>query len=564
MLKQIIYVLIILWTSSVNALVAESLKDLHVQDGGRVKPLNTYARETLQLVYGRETFKGVQKGEGGDKVEKRDAIDIILTWMIVPGHWRNAPIVQVRNNGLKEALGLDPEKAKKVHFTPDELLRNDRLALLIQELNNRRASGEKLDPYFQAVATLESQLSVFQAVSAGMALRILPPSAGSERDLWFSVSELQGESQMLFAGVTRSFIKLVSAQVVSKDGKEKVKLENNLKEAVAKFKAFAQKQDPKAYGEVAKVKLEVHLKDFHPYQWAWVLYLLATLFAVMAFVGDRKLPKVATWTLMFAAMILHTYGMGLRTYIIGRPPVSNMYETIIWVPWGAVLFSMILAKLRKSYLLFIGSGLIATLCLILSDLAPVVLDPTLSPLEPVLRDTFWLVVHVIIIVTSYAAFFLAFALADILMIYFLRGEEKHKAVIKEGVHGIYRSMQIGVVLLVLGIITGGIWADYSWGRFWGWDPKETWALIALLGYIAVLHGRLAGWVRDFGLAVWAIVTFSLVIMAWYGVNFVLGAGLHTYGFGAGGVEYVAAFIAVHFLFVVYVATYRKSRMSKKK
>lgn len=120
-----------------------------------------------------------------------------------------------------------------------------------------------------------------------------------------------------------------------------------------------------------------------------------------------------------------------------------------------------------------------------------------------------------------------------------------------------------MALLAPGIILGGIWADYSWGRFWGWDPKETWALIALLGYLAVLHGRVIGLIKDFGMVVCAIVTFSLVIMAWYGVNYVLGAGLHSYGFGAGGVEYVSAFVAVHLLFAIFVGVVRSSRLKAK-
>ncbi|MCB9025280.1 MAG: cytochrome c biogenesis protein CcsA [Bdellovibrionaceae bacterium] len=545
------------------AALADPLKTLHIQDGGRIKPFNTFATEALQLVYGRETFKGLPSDEEGKKNESRDAIDILLTWMLIPEHWNEAPIIQIRHNGLKEALGLDPEKTKKTHFSPAELMRNDRLALLIQELNNQREAQEKLDPYFQAVQTLESQISMFQAISTGVALKVLPPSEGSGIKKWFSLNELNGDSQKLFSEITQSFIKLVTMQISAPKPEEIKKVQQELKVAVEKFKEFARKQDPQAYGEEKLVELEVHLKDFHPFQKAWIAYLLATLFAVMAFVSNKSWAKNTAWVFMFLGLALHSYGMFLRVYIIGRPPVSNMYETVIWVPWGTVFFSMILTKLRKNYLLFICSGLVATLCLILSDLSPVVLDSSLQPLEPVLRDNFWLVVHVIIIVTSYAAFFLAFALGDILLIYFLRGEEKYKAVIKEGVHGIYRSIQIGIVLLALGIITGGIWADYSWGRFWGWDPKETWALIALLGYVAVLHGRLAGWVKDFGMTTAAVITFSLVIMAWYGVNFVLGAGLHTYGFGAGGVEYVSAFVAFHILYVVYVATVRKSRLSKK-
>ena len=177
-----------------------------------------------------------------------------------------------------------------------------------------------------------------------------------------------------------------------------------------------------------------------------------------------------------------------------------------------------------------------------------------------MRDNFWLLTHVVIIVSSYGAFFLSFALADVVLFYFLCGEEKYREEIKEGVHVIYRVIQVGFVLLALGTILGGVWADYSWGRFWGWDPKETWAFIALMGYLAVLHGRLAGWLKNFGVAVGALLSFCLVIMAWYGVNFVLGAGLHSYGFGAGGVEYVSAFVALHLLYLCYVSTVRYLRL----
>ena len=110
-------------------------------------------------------------------------------------------------------------------------------------------------------------------------------------------------------------------------------------------------------------------------------------------------------------------------------------------------------------------------------------------------------------------------------------------------------MFVGLILLAAGTILGGVWANYSWGRFWGWDPKETWALIALLMYVVAIHGKMAGWWGDFGIAVAAVFNFAGVIMAWYGVNYVLGAGLHSYGFGVGGDAYVLAFLAAEAIYV---------------
>ena len=226
-------------------------------------------------------------------------------------------------------------------------------------------------------------------------------------------------------------------------------------------------------------------------------------------------------------------------------------------------FSALIYKFQKNKLLLLCSALISILCLILTDFAPSVLDSSLHPLEPVLRDNFWLTTHVLVIVISYSAFFLAFALADVLLFYFLVDEKKFSAEIRQGTESIYRAIQIGVVLLAAGTILGGVWADYSWGRFWGWDPKETWAFITLLGYLALLHARLVGWAKPFMMSVGSVLAFSLVVMAWYGVNFWLGAGLHSYGFGAGGVEYVSGFIALHFIYVAYVATVRYMRKKEK-
>jgi cytochrome c biogenesis factor len=118
---------------------------------------------------------------------------------------------------------------------------------------------------------------------------------------------------------------------------------------------------------------------------------------------------------------------------------------------------------------------------------------------------------------------------------------------------VYRSIQLGVLLLAAGTILGGVWANESWGRFWGWDPKETWAFISLMGYLALLHARFAGMVGAFGTAVGAILGFQLILMTWYGVNFVLAAGLHSYGFGAGGGGYILAYLAAEGAFLGLVA-----------
>jgi cytochrome c-type biogenesis protein CcsB len=522
--------------ANAGAQVGAPLESLPVQDAGRVKPFETFARESLQLIHGKSKF------------EKRPAAEVVFTWLLIPDHWLTTPLIEVRHAGLKEALKITSTER---HFSPESLFTNERIPLIFQELQTLRARQEKLNPYYQAVQRLENQLGLFQAIRTGTAISFVP---NPESDKWIPVNELSGDLQQAFMKVSKGFVDSVAAS----QGAASVPSADFIA-AVQEFKEKARANAPEKYADEKKIDWEIHLNKFHPFKWAWISYLLGVIVFWMMTVGVLKRGTRAGWFFLGLGFFLHTYGMCVRTYLSGRPPVTNMYETVVWVPWGSVLFGFILERLQKNRVVLNAASIIAVFCLILTDLAPTVLDASIQPLEPVLRSTFWLSTHVLIITISYAAFFLAFGLGDLLLYYYLKDEKKYAKQIASGTMAIYRSIQIGVVLLAFGIILGGIWADYSWGRFWGWDPKETWALIALLGYVALLHGRLVGWIKNFELAAGSIVSFALVIMAWYGVNFVLGAGLHSYGFGAGGVEYVTVFVLLHLMYVAYVTTVRYGR-----
>jgi cytochrome c-type biogenesis protein CcsB len=530
--------LLLIFSAVANAGVGEPLKKIPVQDGGRIKPFDTFARETLQLVYGKKTYQG------------KEAVDIVLTWMIIPDLWLSTPIVEVRNIGLREALKIT---SKEIYFTPSELFANTRLPLIIQELKTLRDRQEKLNPYYSAVQHLEAQLGTFQMIRAGEGIRVVPATPA-----WLPVARLDGPPKDAFIKLTQEYVKVVT------DLQSEKKVDTTaLQGAVEEFINRARAVDPAHYASPQRIAIEVMYNNVHPFKWAWICYLICALSLVASIVSGRTAYNRLAWSGLIAGILLHALGMGIRIYLAGRPPVSNMYETVVWVPFGVIGFSILIGRLQKSKLPVLCASVVAIVCLILTDLSPTVLDGNIQPLEPVLRSTFWLSTHVLIITLGYAAFFLAFALGDLMMFYYLKDESGYASEIKQGTQSIYKTIQIGVVLLATGTILGGVWADYSWGRFWGWDPKETWALIALLGYLALLHGRLVGWVKNFELSVFAVVTFSLVMMSWYGVNFVLGAGLHSYGFGAGGVEYVTAFVILHLLFVAYVSTVRYGRLKKK-
>ncbi len=544
--------------------VGETLRALPVQDAGRLKPFDSFARELLEMIYGKTTLEGKQ------------AYEIVLTWLLSPQAWQGKELFEVRNHEVLKGLGLNPERR---YFKGEEIFSNERFSTLRQELQEKRESKEKLTPYFQALGRLENQFYMFTEMASGRLLKLVPPSgnvpsssgsgqgsagqagAGTEGGggAWLGVDRLEGDAQAAFMSLSRKFIERIGLIAQHGSTENVLRASEDLDLAVLEFKRKARENNPNLYPVDGLIDLEVHFNLFHPFQWSYIFYLLAAFLLLFVWITDKEKFMPGVWTLFGIGFLLHIYGFGVRVYLAGRPPVSNMYETVVWVSFGSVLFAAILEIIYRFKFILLAGLCVGIFGMVVAGSAPAILDPSLQPLEPVLRSNYWLTIHVMTITISYAAFFLAMMLGDMALFYTIRGEDKNREKLKALTLAIYRAKQIGVSFLAPGIILGGIWADYSWGRFWGWDPKETWALIVLLGYIAVLHGRMVGWIRDFGMAVSAVLTFSLVIMAWYGVNFVLGAGLHSYGFGAGGIEYVAAFVFFHMLFVVYTVLVRRAR-----
>ncbi|MFL6583403.1 MAG: cytochrome c biogenesis protein, partial [Chthoniobacterales bacterium] len=260
--------------------------------------------------------------------------------------------------------------------------------------------------------------------------------------------------------------------------------------------------------------------------------------------------RLAGVLLAVVGLAFHAGGIALRCMIAGRPPVTNMYESIIWVSFAVTFFGMMFFARYRTPVYLLAALPVTLTALLLVFQMPIAMPASIDPLVPVLRDNFWLTIHVLTITLSYAAFALAMGFGHILLFRYARNPRETRS--DAPMHfWLYRVLQLGVLLLAAGTILGGVWANYSWGRFWGWDPKETWALIALLCYITTLHGRLAGWWTQFGLVVASVVCFLAVLMAWYGVNFVLGKGLHSYGFGIGGETYVVSLVIADLLFVAF-------------
>lgn len=296
--------------------------------------------------------------------------------------------------------------------------------------------------------------------------------------------------------------------------------------------------------------LELRYFKLNLFMWA----MMTTLVAIICFVAFKNRWPGTVLTILTIG--LQITAVTMRVLISGRGPVTNMYETVMFSGLGALVIGCIITLLRKEIIFIIAGLCFNVLSLMMMKLANGMLDPGISPLVPVLRDNFWLSTHVTTVILSYAALALSWLIANGLMIRdrFFRVSS---AEYRYGVDLIYTCIKCGVVLLAAGVILGGIWADYSWGRFWGWDPKETWSLIVLLVYIAILHGKSTSWILPQRFVPLVAGAFMSVMMAWFGVNYILASGLHSYGFSEGGAVFLGSFFGIQILVLILGTVKRK-------
>lgn len=503
--------------------VPAELESLPVQEKGRKKPFYTFATETLQLLRHSGSFQ--QNGE------KWNAMQVMLGIWLEPKEWAKKPMIRINFQDLKKQAGLDVFVRD---FSYETLEQNGTLQRMIGEVEmiRRQDSRAKLNPLQTAVREVGEQLHIFEFLISGDSFRVLPL-----QHQWNTLREDPVLSEN-FRNIYSEMQAAWQSNNVS-----------TLQQAIKKLRQEIDTLQVSDYPNAQEMKIEVLYMRYHPFRLAWICYLIAALSLVLTSLWKPRAGYIAGWTFALLGFIFQFTAFATRIYISGRPPVTNMYETVIWISFGTMFFALIFEAIYRCRYFLQAATPVAVVALILADSQPMILDPSIHPLVPVLRNNFWLTIHVLTITLSYAAFALALGVAHIILgkICFQKGKYSLTSLYLY----LYRTLQIGVLLLASGTILGGVWANYSWGRFWDWDPKETWALIALLCYLAVLHGRLAGWWGGFGLAVGAIICFQAIIMAWYGVNFILGVGLHSYGFGTGGRGFVFTFVALECLFVAW-------------
>jgi ABC-type transport system involved in cytochrome c biogenesis permease subunit len=579
-----------------------SEKNIPIQEGGRIKPLDTYARNQVLAFYGKRKIKH----------ENLSAIDWMMDLFIYPEIGLEQKIFNIRNPDIVNALGLewtnnfhkysyneispglqnqmplisniidkkeedrdlfenqlvelyqnmmkyrqiasslscllpmftvyDPETAEKLHIEPGQFtsyshIMSHRGSLFNVSQNILTKSEDSWTESEREVALLLYNLQQTSLDEFAKALKIIPPAKDDTTGLWISPWELLDGREI--KPHQDKIIKSMEAYLLARYEKNSSSMDDALKSYKTGVLSF-----PGDRVKFSILEKETWLNKANLFTLSLVFYLFGFILLGISWMVQPILFMNIAYGSLISGFILHTYGIYLRMVIMSRPPISTLYETIIFVGFVIVLLSVVIEFLRKDGLgIFIGS--VSGSMLHYVGFGYAADGDTLEMLVAVLNSNFWLATHVTTIILGYGTSLMAGLIGHLYLIEKIRVPNNSSRL-----KSIYNNM-FGVTLIALfftlfGTILGGIWADQSWGRFWGWDPKENGALLIVLWQLMMVHMRLSGLAKPDRFALGMVLNNIVVIMAWFGVN-LLSIGLHSYGFVSG----VAVNIVLFTLFELF-------------
>ena len=505
----------------VDPLHAESYGKLVIQDaGGRMKPVNTFASELLRKVSKKDTYLDM------------NADQVMLSMMVNPRAWYFVPFIHIKkdNTRLRDLIGI-PHDQKYARFS--DLFTeegNYKLTDAVAVAHKKKIKNK----YEESVLNVDGRANLLFGALGGSIFKFFPRQ-GSENNKWYSFMEVPQ------AGFTEEDSLYVS-NIIPMYGREVVAATSTGDYGVANEYLQSIHQFQRNYGTAVmpserKVELELFYNKYDIFKSLFQYYMYASLLMfIVVIVNIFKSNKTISLLIKLSTLIIlllflfHTAGLGIRWYISGHAPWSNGYESMIYVSWATMLFGIIFG--RKSPLTLAATTFVTSMLLMVAHWNW--MDPSIGNLVPVL-DSYWLMVHVAIIVASYGPFTIGMVLGMLALILYgftnKNNKQKMRLAIDEITAINEMSLTIGLVMLTIGNFLGGIWANESWGRYWGWDPKETWALISIMVYSLVLHLRLVpGFKSKFTFNVAATFAFVSILMTYLGVNHLL-SGLHSYAQG---------------------------------
>lgn len=523
---------------------ADRLAYLMVQDyDGRIVPIHTLSSQLMRKIHRGTTYT--------ENNQAYNAVQTVLSMHMYPNAWLDKKIIYV-SSVLREELGLDGKYASYLDLLNEQ---KDQFKLSEEYLLAHRKLEKERDEFDKKLIKLVERFQVFTEIQMWDYMRLIPIS-GDDLNKWYPpfVTEVQKNEQALYKLAMNYF------QTVSQNSKS-----GNFTKSNQMLAKLIKQQRQKA-GDTApsksKINVEVRynkMNIFKNVQNSYLIFgfLLLVVFVIHLFVDKNgfesktfKLIRKFFYVLIGLAFIYQAFGLGMHWYITGYAPWSDGYEAVVFISWVTILAGFIFSK--KNQVILGATCLLAFFMLFVTQMN--ILDPEITPLIPVLKS-YWLMIHVAIITGSYAFLGLGAILGLInLFLYLFRTTKNQQLLtfnIKELTYVSEMSITIGTFMLTIGTFLGGIWANESWGRYWGWDPKETWALVSILVYAILLHLRFIPALKNkFVFNVVSLWSYSAILFTFFGVNFYL-VGLHSYAQGDGLGKFPMGVVVATIIFYIF-------------
>jgi ABC-type transport system involved in cytochrome c biogenesis permease subunit len=490
---------------------------------GRVMPMDSLARNSLRILSNRAelaTASGTQP-----------AVNWLLNLMSNPRQTVDEKVFRIDNPEVLNLLKLDDNRKL---FSRGEIDAN--LPLLEQQYQlARRVEAKERDLYQRKVIELGQHVILFNQLANLTPLYLSPPLAGATE--WKTFGEvIDGvENKTRRDPGVESFVAMLQAAAM----KDYVSFNT----VATEYNRLIDKQMPEV---ASKLRLEVLFNRAEPFIQCMALYVIAFVLAAVSWLKwGGPLGRAALWVLVLA-LVLHTLGLATRIYLQGRPPVTNLYSSAIFIAWAAALFCVFMELIYRNGIAVAAASAMAFPSLLIAHYLAGAGD-TMKMLEAVLDTNIWLATHVVVVTLGYTATFLAgfIAIGAVIASLVKKVDPEMRKTLYRMVYGV---VCFAVLFSFVGTILGGIWADQSWGRFWGWDPKENGAVLIVLWNAILLHARWGGLVRERGFMLMAVGGNIVTAWSWFGTN-MLGVGLHSYGFMDSALVALLSFVALQLIII---------------
>ena len=496
--------------------VSEEFGKVLVQDQkGRTKPLFTLSNDILRKVTRENEFEGLT------------SMQVFLGLYLDFNNWKDVPLIRIANKDIQDKLGI---RGKSAAFSDIVDISGTGNYKISEEVNSAyaKAPGDR-SKTDKEVMKIDERVNIVYMISKGDFMKLFPLKDGTHN--WGSPEEalkraISKEDSAYLTGI----IPVLSEALQTNNITSTKKIEESISGYQTRFSQYDLPSSSKTSSELLYYKLTIFEKLFPFYATVGLIMLIGLITTVIRGRKEKSLlVKVLGWFL-FAGFLFHTFGLGLRWYIAGHSPMSNGYESMIFISWVTLLAGFIFS--RKSAFALSATAVLASMTLMVAHLS--FMDPEITNLVPVLKS-YWLTLHVSVITGSYGFLGLGAILGLITLILLSLSNDKNRDRIAVTIDELtvinYKTLTLGLYFLTIGTFLGAVWANESWGRYWGWDPKETWSLITIILYSIVIHSRLIPGMKDiFIFNLLSLFAFSGVLMTYFGVNYYL-SGMHSYAAG---------------------------------